>query len=249
MLNVQHILPDTEFTITINGVLPKLSADLENEVERLWLAEQDRRGKAIFNGRIMSASMVTEDGIDGYIVEYRHLIAQRARPALFKDLRVRPVAVSGLLECADGIVFGRRAGSMTQDAGLWELVPSGGIDTSKINDARHSTVKVDFLPQILTELHQEIGIKSSFVSSVKPFCVVDDTDSHVLDIGIAIESPLSYDEILTIHRDTATKEYDKLKLVPRSEINQFIQDQASQLVGVSTALIQNFRKSTCLQEV
>jgi hypothetical protein len=249
MLNVQHISPDTEFTIKINGVLPKLSADLENEVERLWLAEHNRRGKAIFNGRIMSASTVSSDGIHGYIVEYRHLIAQRSRPELFKDLQVRPVAVSGLLECADGIVFGRRADSMTQDAGLWELVPSGGIDTSKINDERHSTVKVDFLPQILIELHQEIGIKSSFVSSVKPFCLVDDTDSHTLDIGIAIELPLSYNEILTTHRDTATKEYDKLRLVPRSEINQFIQNEASQLVGVSAALIQHFRKSTSLQEV
>ena len=241
MLNVQSIM-DYEFTVSVVGEPPTLSAELENEVERLWLAEQNRRGKAIFNGRIMSASTVSSDGIHGYIVEYRHLIAQRARPELFKDLQVRPVAVSGLFECADGIVFGRRAGTMTQDAGLWELVPSGGIDTSKINDdiIKQSTVNVDFLYQILTELHQEIGIKSSFVSSVKPFCLVDDTDSRVLDIGIAIESPLSYDEILTIHRNTATKEYDKLRLVPRSEINQFIQDKASQLVGVSMALLQHY---------
>lgn len=179
----------------------KLSADLENEVERLWLAEQERRGKAIFNGRIMSASTVSSNRIHGYIVEYRLLVAQRAKPALFKELQVRPVAVSGLFECTDGIVFGRRAGSMTQDAGLWELVPSGGIDTSKINDDASPTVNVDLSSQILTELHQEVGIKSDFASSVNPFCLVDDTDSHVLDIGIAIGSTLSYDEILTIHRD------------------------------------------------
>src|SRR3990167_8022635 len=193
MLNVQSIM-DYEFTVSVVGEPPTLSAELENEVERLWLAEQNRRGKAIFNGRIMSASTVSSDGIHGYIVEYRHLIAQRARPELFDVLQVRPVAVSGLFECADGIVFGRRAGSMMQDAGLWELVPSGGIDTSKINDSRHSPVKVDFLSQILSELHQEIGIQSSFVSSIHPFCLVDDKNSHVLDIGISIVSSLAYDE-------------------------------------------------------
>lgn len=242
MLNVQHILPDTEFIIKINGALPKLSADLENEVERLWLAEQNRRGKAIFNGRIMSASTVSSDGIHGYIVEYRHLIAQRAKPALFKDLQVRPVAVSGLFECADGIVFGRRAESMTQDAGLWELVPSGGIDTSKIHDALHSTVKIDFLPQILTELHQEIGIKSSFVSSVNPFCLVDDTDSHVLDIGISIESPLSADKVLRAHHVNATKEYDELRIVSHADVSDFIKHEALRLVKVSAELLQTYYK-------
>lgn len=222
MLHVQRILPDKAFVIKMNGVLPKLSAELENEVERIWLAEQNRHRKTIFNGHIMSASTVSSDGIYGYTAEYRHWIAQRARPELFKDLPLRPVAVSGLLECKDGVVLGRRAASMTQDAGLLELVPSGGIDISKINDDIHqqSNVNVDFLSQILTELHEEIGIKSGFVSRVKPFCLVEDTKSRVLDIGIAIESPLSYDEILTIHRNTATKEYDKLRLVPRSEMNQ-----------------------------
>lgn len=244
MLNVQHIniLPDMEFTIKINGVLPKLSFDLENEVDRLWLAEQNRRGKAIFNGRIMSASTVSSNGIHGYIVEYRHLIAQRARPELFKDLQVRPVAVSGLFECADGIVFGLRSGSMTQDAGLWELVPSGGIDTSKINDdnRQQTTDNVDFLSQILTELHQEIGIKSSCVSSIKPFCLVDDTDSHVLDIGIAMESPLSADKVLRAHRLNATKEYDELRVVLHTDVSNFIKHESLRLVKVSEKLVQTF---------
>jgi len=237
MLNVQLILPNTEFTIEINGVLPKLSADLENEVERLWLAEQKLCGKAIFNGRIMSASTVSSVGIHGYIVEYRYWIAQRARPELFKDLQVRPVAVSGLFECLDGIVFGRRAASMTQDAGLWELVPSGGIDTSKINN-ENSTVRIDYLSQMLTELHQEIGITSSFVSSIRPFCLVDDVDAHVLDIGIAIKSPLSGDEVLRAHCQNATKEYDKLHIAIHTDASNFVQHKALPLVKVSEKIIQ-----------
>lgn len=236
MLNVQNISLDSGFVVKINGFMPKLSDDLEHEVECLWQAEQSRRGKEIFNGRIMSASTVSDVGVDGYIVEYRHLIAQRAQPELFETLQVRPVAVSGLFECADGIVFGRRAGCMTQDAGLWELVPSGGIDTSKIkNDV--TIVSLDFCSQLLAELSQEVGIDSGCISSVKPFCLVDDTDSHVLDIGIVIESPLSASYLLKAHQENATKEYEELRVVLQSEISGFIKHEALSLVKVSEELL------------
>src|SRR3990167_3983338 len=155
MLSAQAI-SSSEFTVKVVEAQPALSASLENEIEHLWIAEQNRRGKAIFNGSIMSATNVSCSGIEGCIVEYRYLIAQKANPDLFDTLRVRPVAVSGLLECADGLVFGRRANAMTQDAGLWELVPSGGID------ANHLTLpaRVDFSSQLLQELHEELGLST-----------------------------------------------------------------------------------------
>jgi hypothetical protein len=244
MLHVQKI-SNGEFTLKVNGKLPKLSNDLENEIEHLWISEQHRQDSALFNGRILSASIVSCNGIEGCIAEYRHLIAQTACPELFDYLRVRPVAVSGLLECADGIVFGRRAVSMTQDAGLWELVPSGGIDANKINDdPEYLTVEIDIVSQLLTELHEETGIKSDSISGIYPFCLVDDTDSHVLDIGLVIKSSLSSDEILRAHRKNATKEYDRLRFIPRAEICKFIQEEASRLVGVSTVLIQHFLETS-----
>jgi len=132
--------------VQVNATPLTLSNVIEAEVERLWQAEQARRGKALFNGKILSAVEITPNGILGQIVEYRHLIAQRAQPELFGALNVRPVAVSGLLDCANGIVFGRRAGSMTQDAGLWELAPSGGLDTSKVAGGGSSTIEPRFWP-------------------------------------------------------------------------------------------------------
>lgn len=240
MLNVKTI--SVNFAVKIGGDYPTLSPETEHEVERIWQAEQNRRGKAMFNGRIMSALAVTREGICGCIVEYRYLIAQRVRPELFNDLRIRPVAVSGLFECSDGIVFGRRSGTTTQDAGLWELVPSGGIDTSKIVEA----AEVDYLSQILAELGEEIGIKTNSVSNVIPFCLVEDTDSHVIDIGIAMKSLLFSDVILTIHQEAATKEYQELRIVPHAEVNGFIQSEASRLVGVSAMLIQHHHKQALM---
>ena len=238
VLNVYNIL-SSEFTIWIDPSSPPLLANLENEVERLWKAEQKKHGNKMFNGHIISASTFTAKEIRGFVVDYRYLIAQRARPELFEYLQVRPVAVSGLLMCSDGIIFGRRAGSVTQDSNFWELVPSGGIDTSAICNI----VKVDYISQLFTELQEEVGIKYDSVSNVKPFCLVDDTESHVLDIGIALKSQITHDQVLKSHRESATKEYDELRIIPISEINKFIHDKSSQLVTVSTVLIQQFFKS------
>lgn len=227
------------FRVLLDCVAPALTLGLENEVEYLWQAEQKENGKAIFNGRILSAVKISENSLHGCIVEYRQLIAQRARPELFDTLRVRPVAVSGLLTCPGGIVFGRRASMMTQDAGLWELVPSGGIDTSRISN----TTEVDYLAQILTELHEETGINANCVSSVCPFCLVDDDVSHVIDVGIALNSSLSSGDILRLHREAATNEYDDLRIVHYSALGDFILDEGTQLVGVSAALIHHFRQT------
>ena len=210
-----------------------LPTALNAEVDQLWQAEQARRGKALFNGKIFSAVEITPDTIHGRIVEYRHLIAQRAKPELFEALNVRPVAVSGLFQCENGVVFGRRSGTMTQDAGLWELCPSGGLDTSKTAAGG----KMDYCAQILTELQEEIGISPDVVTGIRPFCLVDDLDSHVIDIGIALTSQLSADEVIAIHRAAATKEYAELLIVPHDEVAQFLEDKRGQLVVVSAALL------------
>jgi hypothetical protein len=212
-----------------------LSALVESEVENLWLAEQRRRGTSIFNGSIFSAVEIVPLRISGRAVEYRHWVAQKARPELFDVLDVRPVAVSGLLECAEGIVFGRRGAAVTQDAGSWELVPSGGLD------ARNRVPgEVDYCGHCMTELREEIGIDSNAVVSVKPFCLVEDLDSHVLDIGVAMESPLDADTVLRIHRAAVSKEYDELRVVPRAALAEFGRSEAAQLVRVSAALLGRF---------
>jgi hypothetical protein len=219
--------------VRLNDSQLVLTNDLDVEVELLWQAEQTRRGKSLFNGKIFSAVEITPDTILGRIVEYRHLIAQRAKPELFDVLNVRPVAVSGLFECMNGVVFGRRSGAMTQDARLWELCPSGGVDTSKTA----ASGKVNYCAQILTELEEEIGISPDVVTDIHPFCLVDDLESHVIDIGISLASRISADDVISKHRAAATKEYDELLIVSRDEVAQFVKDKRGQLVVVSAALL------------
>lgn len=240
MLTVQTIHPQSGFFIkTIPSTL-KLSAELANEIDSLWLTFQKRQGKELFNGRILSAATITNEKIEASITEYRYLIAQQARPELFNALQLRAIGVSGLLLCADGLVFGRRADKVTQGAGLWELVPSGSIDASKIVDPEN----VDFLSQILTELQEETGIKAEKITQMRPFCVVEDSNSHVLDIGIVIKCPLLFDEIVAIHQNNATNEYDELRLIPIARVSQIMKQEAAQFVEVSAVLIQHFQQQS-----
>jgi len=145
------------------------------------------------------------------------------------------VAVSGLLECPDGIVFGRRAATVTQDAGLWELVPSGGLDGSKFVPG-----EIDFRGQILAELHEEVGIGLESISSVTPFCLVEGLESHVLDIGIAMMSPLAGAALVRMHGVAGSTEYEELCVVRRTELAEFTRREASNLAEVSAALIAGF---------
>ena len=233
MLKVHEFLPASTVMAVAGKV--KLPESIEREVDGLWQAEQKRRGRAIFNGWLLSAIESSSNRIVGRVVEYRHLIAQRARPELYDVLQVRPVAVSGLLECADGVVFGRRGDAVTQDPGLWELVPSGGLDASKVGAG-----PINYLAQILTELHEEVGIGADSVSSVVPFCLVEGLESHVLDIGIAMASPLAADALVRLQRAVVSTEYEELRVVARGDLAEFMSREASELAEVSVALMARF---------
>jgi hypothetical protein len=233
MLNVMRFKPSAR--IKLSGAVLNLSGGVEAEIERLWTAEQSRRREPIFNGKILSAMEVEPEWIVGGIVEYRHLIAQRAKPELFHELNVRPVAVSGLLECEAGILFGRRAKSVTEAAGLWELCPSGGLDVSEAVAGSD----VDYRAQILIELREEIGVSADAVSKASPFCLVEDPDTHVIDVGIALTLSMSPNEIIAIHRNLATKEYEELTIVPRKDLTDFIAKNYECITKVSAALIEN----------
>jgi hypothetical protein len=210
---------------------------VESEVKRLWHSLVScHSGDAPFDGNILSAVEIAPHILWVRAVKYRYFAAQRARPELFETLRVRPVAISGLLECADGIVFGKRSLAMMQNGGKWELVPSGAIDAARADEAG----AIDYRAQILIELREEIGLNAEAVSSLTPFCLIDDGESHVLDIGIAIESPKTADEIRRAHRASATKEYDELCVIEVGAVNRFVERERPQLADASEVLVQQY---------
>ena len=66
---------------------------------------------------------------------------------------------------------------------------------------------------------------------------MDDSHSHVLDIGVELSSSLSAEAISITHREVVSKEYDQLRVAPLGDVDNFIKAEASQLVAVSKALV------------
>lgn len=56
-------------------------------------------------------------------------------------------------------------------------------------------------PELFDVLNVRLIVVSVSISSVKPFCLIEDLDSNVLDIGIAMVTPMPSAEVLWIHQE------------------------------------------------
>src|SRR5262249_54151197 len=146
--------------------------------------EQARRGGRLHNGALLS--LVRNDADVLYVrrTDYRHFIAQRHEPRLFAELQLRTLAVSGLAPSPDGLLLRQRPGQVTEEAGRWELVPSGGLSAPAGGSDLDSTAMV--FEQCYIELEEETGIPRSSVESAQAFALVEDPEAHVIDIGVEL---------------------------------------------------------------
>lgn len=231
MLHVRPIGPGLEVHEFEAAQRPD-SAALER-VAALWNAEKRRRGDGLFDGQVFSIARLDEPRIEGHFVPYSWFLAQLREPALHGVLKVRMLAVSGLLEIPEGIVFGRRSEAMTQDAGLWELVPSGGVSPT----ARSQNAMISLHHQLVQELGEEVGIACDRDEQAKPFVLVEDDETHVTDIGLHLSLDVGSEEVLARHRTLAEQEYGQLKIVPRKDLESFRHRHEGGLAPVSAALL------------
>ena len=194
-------------------------------VDRLWgearLARPD-----LFNGRVFSAVHVSSGCIVGHWTEYRFGFAQLREPALFGSLGVRPVAVCGVVRCPDGIVFGRRSAHAVYQAGQWQCPPAGSIERRAGDGGR-----VDLRAQLLSELEEELGLAPTDVTGIRPLSAVEHPGSHVVDIGMAIETARSGSSIVQAQRTARGRaEYEEIEVVSFGRLDAQIEEWAEKLV-------------------
>jgi hypothetical protein len=230
-MRIQQVTAALE--ITAEPGRPSLDADVEASVQALWETELAQRGNALFNGKLFSIDKLGSDRIIGTFVEYRWFVAQHRRPALFKDLGVRPLAVSGMIESVDGLIFGKRNQSLATEGGKWELAPSGGLDI----DACLHGCSVDYMAQFFQELEDEVGILPTQLSGAAPFVLIEDPATHVFDLGISAQTALSAAQIKLVFDQTA-REYSELKFVEKSQLAIFQEQHGEAIVPLTITLLQ-----------
>jgi len=194
---------------------PQPEGRLLAEVERLWQAARSRKGPALFNGNLFSVAERTGGSISGFIAEYRWFIAQRMNPGLTRQLDIRPLSVTGYLQCDDGVIVGRRSDWVEQNPGEWEFVPSGTVDPSSIDPDGH----VDFQRALLTELGEEIGIAEDQVAlPLEPFVIVEDHDAMVTDVVLRGHLRASAASVMSAFDALRNREYTEIMVLPLTSV-------------------------------
>lgn len=217
---VHPIEPNVDVRIT--RAMAPLPAALDAEVDRIWaIAQQDMNGK-LFNGQVFSADVIIPRLICGHWTEFRRIVAQMRNPALYPLIGARPLAVGGVIQTPDGIIFGRRPTGAIYQAGEWQLPPAGSVDPGALRDQG----RIDIIAQLLTELHEELGLTPDTVHTPQPLCIVEHGESHVLDLGIALTTQLTEPQIRAAHAAHGNAEYDPLRFVPLADLPAFLAQSA-----------------------
>ena len=208
-------------------------------IEKAWLTEQKRLKNKLFNGQIVSFNSIKRNTIYANYRSYKLLVAQNLHPELFSEINLQPLAFSGILECLDGFIIGRRNQYQTQDAGKWELVPSGGIE--KVFDDKH--LHTSLRKQVEIEIKEELGINPSKISDLEIICGIYDGSSRVVDIGVRIIIDKTFNEIFKCFNSLTYKEYDVISYVHKKNLKKILKNNNMEFVGVSKKILLEFLNS------
>ena len=141
--------------------------------------------------------------------------------------------MNGIVHGPDGVVFGRRPASAVYQPGLWQLPPAGSVD----DDAARADGTVDVQAAVLNELREELGLAADAVRLSPPLALVEHADSHVLDLGIALETALGADAIRAAHAAAGDAEYAELEVVAVAQLPAFLAKVTGYLVPQSQVFL------------
>lgn len=225
---VHDLLPQVR--VTVSRLMPDLPPTLNGAVEALWRKACARvvagGAKALFNGRVFSADTIAPRGIAGHLTEFRRVVAQMEDPAMFEALRVRPLAVCGVIRCVDGVVFGRRHAGAVYQAGMWQLPPAGSVDAHAVGT--DGAVRLE--RQLLDEMREELGLTPGDVGVPRPLCVVEHSGSHVCDLGMALHCRPGAGAIRAAHASRGNEEYPELRIVSLDDLPAFLAREGDAVV-------------------
>jgi 8-oxo-dGTP pyrophosphatase MutT (NUDIX family) len=199
---------------------PAFPALIEARIDEIWTEEKKLRGKRLFNGVIYSLVEWSASRLTLQPIEYRHLLARRRVPELATaGLIIRPVAVTSVLTCRDGVVLGRRADHVAFAPRLWEAAPAGGLD------------RPDPVAQLMEELREELGLTPDQVSLPQACGLIEDSVSGVFDIVLRIVTELDADAVRAVHRAYGSDEYCTLAIVATDQLPSFLMTERNHVVS------------------
>jgi len=213
-----RFLPLPENILVLPEPGPALHRSLEQEVDEIWQAERAWRGSALFDGPLFSVEEISPHTVAGRFVDFRRYLAQERRPELFSQLRIQPLAVTGLLQNAEGLFFGYRSSVVALQPNCWELIPSGGVDRTTLTEAG----QIHPAGQVLAELQEEVGINPAAVTSPRLLCFSEDPLHHTFELVWELATPLDRAAILFAHAAVPHREHAEITSVRWADLEAFL---------------------------
>lgn len=172
--------------------------------------------------------------LEGCFVRFRHALASRALPR--RALRIHPVGVSGLTILTHRgkkfVVLARRAPHVMTNEGMYECVPAGSIDAA----SKTASGVISLARTVRTELREELGIRGRAVTRITPFCLVQDLQYRLFDVGCVIEIRMSPDALQRAWQTTA-REYTDVRVIPLARAQRWMAAHHAALVPTSAVLL------------
>jgi len=246
MSNHVTISPVTDLNLQFNvsmedNNLPVLEPEIDIRVGEIWDLAVKKRDRGVYNSKVVTVA-TSDCPLESAITraeftEYRRVLAQLEDPSLFTNLEIYPLAVTGFINCADGILIGKR-GEVSQDSGCWEVLPSGGIEESCV---RENGV-VDLSCQLRCEFNEEVGENLPELEDITPIFWIVEEQTHVVDIVLRATIPCTLGEILDSAGKNENNEYLNIDAVSNSsipdELNNASRTFNNTTVQILTALME-----------
>ena len=225
---------DSIVSIQVDTVLFNFPIHIERLVDKIWETAIKQNPTSLRDSLILIYCGYEKGVIKTRLCNYRFYYAQHQVPELYTSLGLNSLAVSGVLTCKNGIVIGKRGFEMLQDAGLFELVPSGAFD---YHHFKSNSKNIE--SQIISELEEEIGLYKSDLNKVKIVSIVTNSKLHVVDLVFDLRTGLRAKEIKNRWQSIENREYSKIYVIPKFFLKFFSIVFKKNFSGTSREIIKN----------
>jgi beta-phosphoglucomutase-like phosphatase (HAD superfamily) len=217
------------------GPVRPLGDDIEERIATEWQGALVERPTMTDDEIVaVGAWRLARDVLDVEVslTHYRTYVAQRRGV----PVGIVPLGVSGVVRLdSGGLVLGKRSQDVTQYAGFWEFIPSGGVSRKRMADDG----VVDATGQLLEELREELGISTDRVRRVLPLGLIEDVADRVIDLAYAIDLSATVEEL---QRGILQRgEYVEVQVLCASEIEKLLSTGRSTIAPTVMPLLRLLR--------
>jgi len=191
-----------------------ISDRVRKKYDEYWDIES-KLNPHLFDGTLFYVNEFDSNKVRWVYSKYRYWYAQKNINTESLQGQLTSLAVTGIIKKGNQLLLGKRSAQVTQDKGLWDFVPSGGL-------SQQESGKADYYAQLKEEFQQELGVTDGLISTIEPLILVLDHEDKVLDIvcTLTVKCDLS-------HFEVTNSEYDDFQILNLSQIEDVEIDQLS----------------------